>query len=426
MGNNNNLNHNHSEQYFYLTEIIGAKVFLHGKKIGKLSDMIVVEQKQVPEVTHFYISRPFGNPALVVPYANVVSLNGKEVEIDVEVVDKYVRELTGEEILLKDYVLDKKVLDLEDREVEVVYDIKITKQNGNLYVSAVDLSRYGLLRRIGLRKLADFIYNLADKIKEQTISWAYIQPLPTNLTSFRGNVKLKVLKEKLAEMHPVDLADILEELNPEQRVAIFNGLDTEQASDTLEEIEPNVTRDLVLALDKKKVAQLVNDMTPGQAANIFSVLPFSEAKKITPFLDKEMAVKIKQIIDSQEENILNFATRYFLKYSPLKSVGEVLAEYRKLADENDVIMYLYIVDENDVLLGVIDIKELLVSQDEQQLKDIMTEDVIALDPDSTMKEASDLFERYGFRAIPVTDDNDKIIGVIPYKDVMDLKHRFIE
>lgn len=426
MGNNNNLNHNHNEQYFYLTEIVGAKVYLHGKKIGKLSDIIVVEKKQVPEVTHFYISRPFGNPALVVPGANVISLTGKEVQIDIAAVDKYVRDLTSEEILLKDYVLDKKVLDFEDREVEVVYDIKITKQNGNLYVSGVDLSRYGLLRRIGLRKLADFIYSLADKIKEQTISWAYIQPLPSNLTSFRGNVKLKVLKEKLAEMHPVDLADILEELDPEQRVAIFNGLDADQASDTLEETEPNVTRDLVFALDKKKVAQLVNDMTPGQAANIFSVLPFSEAKKITPFLDKDMAVKIKQIIDSQEENILNFATRYFLKYSPTKCVGEVLAEYRKLADENDVIMYLYIVDENDVLLGVIDIKELLVSRDEQPLKDIMTGDVIVLDPDSTMKEASDLFERYGFRAIPVTDYNDKIIGVIPYKDVMNLKHRFIE
>jgi magnesium transporter len=426
MEKNNNLNHNHNEQHFYLTEIVGAKVFLHGKKIGKLSDMIVVEQKQVPRVTHFYISRPFGNPALVVPYANIVSMKGKEVEIDVESVDKYARELTAEEILLKDYVLDKKVLDLEGREVEVVYDIKITKKNGNLYVSDVDLSRYGLLRRIGLRKLADFIYNLADKIKEQTISWAYIQPLPTNLTSFSGNVKLKVLKEKLAEMHPVDLADILEELNPEQRVAIFDGLDTEQASDTLEETEPNVTRDLVFALQKDKVAKLVNDMTPGQAANIFSVLPFSEAKKITPFLDKDMAAKIKQIIDSQEENILNFATQYFFKYSPEKSVGEVLAEYRKLAKENDVIMYIYVVDENDTLLGVIDIKELLVSRDEQQLKDIITEDVITLDPDSTMKKASDLFERYGFRAIPVTDDNDKIIGVIPYKDIMDLKHRFIE
>ncbi|HLP44301.1 MAG TPA: CBS domain-containing protein [Candidatus Kapabacteria bacterium] len=415
-----------NEQYFYLTEIVGAKVFLHGKKIGKLADIIVVEKKQVPEVTHFYISRPFGNPALVVPRSNVISISGKEVHIEIDALDKYVRELTPEEILLKDYVLDKKVLDFEDHEVEVVYDIKITKQNDNFYVSDVDLSRYGLLRRIGLRKLADFIYNLADKIKEQTISWAYIQPLPTNLTSFRGNVKLKILKEKLAEMHPVDLADILEELDPEQRVAIFDGLDTEQASDTLEETEPNVTRDLVFALGKEKVAQLINDMTPGQAANVLSVLPTSEANRITPLLDKDIEAKIKKIMDSQEENILNFVTKYFFRYAPTKKVGEVLAEYRKLANENDVIMYIYVVDENDVLLGVIDLKELLVSQDEQQLKDIMTEDVIALDPDSTLKEASDLFERYGFRAIPVTDDNDKIIGVIPYKDIMDLKHRFIE
>jgi Mg/Co/Ni transporter MgtE len=88
-------------------------------------------------------------------------------------------------------------------------------------------------------------------------------------------------------------------------------------------------------------------------------------------------------------------------------------------------MYLYIVDENDILLGVIDIKELLKAPDEALLKDIMTSKVISLKPESTLKEASIMFERYGFRALPVTDANGKIIGVVPYRDVMNLKHLFI-
>jgi Mg/Co/Ni transporter MgtE len=336
-----------------------------------------------------------------------------------------VRELRPDEILLKDHVLDKKVVDIEGREVEIVYDIRLVKRAGKLYVTDVDLSRYGLLRRVGLKRLANFIYNLADKIKEQTVSWAFIQPLPPTMSLFKGDVKLNILKEKLSDMHPVDLADILEELDRDQRVAIFDGLDTEQASDTLEEIDPNVQRDLVFSLRKERVAELIDEMTPGQAADILSVLALEDATAILKMLSPENANKIESILKKQEENILNFTTQEFLKLSPGMTAGEVQDEFRSLARGKDVIMYLYVVDEQDKLLGVIDIKELLMAKDADRLGDIMTETIISLNPDNTLKEASAMFARYGFRAIPVTDENDRILGVIHYRDMMNLNHRFL-
>ena len=95
--------------------------------------------------------------------------------------------------------MDKKVLDIDDNELEVVYDVKLVMSNNKLYVTEVDSSKYGFLRRIGLKWLANFIYRLADKIKTDTIPWTYVQPLPENIDSFKGNVKLKVLKEKLSK-----------------------------------------------------------------------------------------------------------------------------------------------------------------------------------------------------------------------------------
>ena len=92
----------------------------------------------------------------------------------------------------------------------------------------------------------------------------------------------------------------------------------------------------------------------------------------------------------------------------------------------DVVMYFYVVDENDRLLGVIDIKELFMAEDEELLKNRMAEHVISLNPESTMKQASDAFIRYGFRALPVKDENDIILGVVPYRDVMNLKHRMLD
>ena len=413
------------EQIYSLTDIIGYRVMLRGKRIGKLADLVVVEHIKLPEVTNVVIARPFGNPSIVVPFEKVLAIEPKTVTIEIDSFDAFVRELRPDEILLKDHVLDKKVVDIEGREVEIVYDIRLVKRAGKLYVTDVDLSRYGLLRRVGLKRLASFIYNLADKIKEQTVSWAFIQPLPPTMSLFKGDVKLNILKEKLSDMHPVDLADILEELDRDQRVAIFDGLDTAQASDTLEEIDPNVQRDLVFSLRKERVAELIDEMTPGQAADILSVLALEDATAILKMLSPENAKKIESILKKQEENILNFTTQEFLKLSPGMTAGEVQDEFRSLARGKDVIMYLYVVDGEDKLLGVIDIKELLMAKDADRLGDIMTETIISLNPDNTLKEASAMFARYGFRAIPVTDENDRILGVIHYRDMMNLNHRFL-
>lgn len=422
----NEQNTNNFEPFYFLSEILGANIILHDKKLGKLSDILIKENGKIPVVTHFYVTRSFGNPSLLIPWENIRSMTTKEVAIDIESLEKYEGVPADDAVLLKDYILDKKVLDIEDREVEIVYDVKLVIRNNKLYVSDVDLSRYGLLRRMGLKGFANFIYKLADKIKDETISWTYIQPLPTKISSFKGNVKLKILKEKLSEIHPVDLADILEELDPEQRITIFNKLETEHASDVLEEINPNVQRDLVSSLRKEKAALLIDEMTPGQAADVLAALPSSEANPILKLLNEENAKKIQSILEKHEEKILNFVTLNFLKFTPDITVEQARSEYQRIARGKDVVMYLYVVDDHDKLLGVIDIKELLLAGDGALLKDIMVKNIISLKHESTLKEASTMFARYSFRAIPVTDENNKIDGVVLYRDVMNLTHHFLE
>jgi magnesium transporter len=413
------------EQGYFLTEILGARVTMAGKKIGKLADVIIKENGSLPIATHFFVSRPFGE-SVVIPWDAIGTFDPKEIVLKVNDITRFDKEPDEKAVLLKDHILDKKAIDLDGREMEVVYDIKLVLRHNKLYVSEVDLSRYGLLRRMGLTRLVNFIYNLADSIREQTISWTYIQPLPEDIGRFRGDLHLKVLKEKLADMHPVDLADILEEMDPDQRAEIFEELDPEQASDTLEEIDPNVQRDLVESLGADKIARLINDMTTGQAADILSILPASDSDDILERLDPENAGKIRTILDRQEENILDYATQEYIVFPPDKTVDEAQEEYRTTAKGKDVVMYLYILDPNNRLLGVVDIKELLQAEDQILLKDIMEDHVHTLDPDSTLREASDMFTRYDYRAIPITDEADKIMGVVTYRDIVGLKHRFVE
>jgi CBS domain-containing protein/uncharacterized protein YrrD len=413
------------DQAYFLSEILGARVMMADKKIGKLSDMVIKENGTLPVVTNLCVSMPFGEH-VVIPWECVDTITSKEICLKVKDIKSFPNEPDENAVLLRDHILDKKAVDLEGREMEVVYDIKLILRNQILYVSEVDLSRYGLLRRMGLTWLANTIYNLAESIREQTISWMYIQPLPDELGRFRGDLQFKILKEKLEDMHPVDLADILEEMDHDQRVKLFDELDTKQASDTLEEIDPSVQRDLVSSLKVDKVAQLIDEMTTGQAADVLSILSGAEADDILELLSPENAKKIQAIMEQQEENILDYATSEYIKFFPDQTVEQVLDDYRKAAKDKDVVMYLYIVEGNDKLLGVLDIKELLQAEESALIRDVMVENVISLDPDSTLKEASEMFDRYDFRALPITDDNDKILGVITYRDVMNLKHRFIE
>src|SRR5208283_1036240 len=257
------------------------------------------------------------------------------VEVNIPDIAPFEREPAEDAILLKDYVMDKKVLDLEESEVEVVYDIRLAFRNKKLYVTDVDTGKSARLRRFGLGLLSKVVTKDTDK--DQMISWTYIQPLPTNIGSFKGDVKLTVLKENLAEIHPVDLADILEELDHDQRVAVFSSLESEHASDTLEEIEPNVQRDIIASLDTAKVVPLINTMTPGQAADVLSAIPHSTAEDILEAMNPDSAKKVRSIMEKQEETVIHYATQKFLKFLPETLVEYVQNDYPNHARGKDVI-----------------------------------------------------------------------------------------
>jgi magnesium transporter len=410
------------EQEFFLSEILGRRVFAKKRRIGRLSDLAIVETGKLPEVTHVVVSRSFGYPSLTVPWDRVRLISHEEIALDVgeDIMAQFERAPQENLILLQDHILDKKILDLDDHEVEIVYDVKLAFQNDKLYAAEVDFSHYRALRRLGLRKLAKLLTN---RNKEARVSWLYVQPLPEQLGSFAGNIKLKVPKAGLSEIHPVDLADILEELEGGQRVALFNALDAEQASDTLEEVEPRVQRELIRAIEKERAALLINEMTPAQAADILAILPRDQAGAILKLLDGEKSSKVEHIIGKHDEQILLYGSPAIIKLPPTTLAAEVLDRYRELATGKDVVTYVYVTDASGTLKGVVDIREMVAAEPGQTLGDIMTEHVISLPKDATLREAAMLFERYNFRALPITDENEQLLSAVSSRDVRSLRPR---
>ena len=409
------------EPAFFLSEIIRRRVYRHSQKIGRLQDLVIVETGKLPEVVQLLIHRPYGEPALLVPWEKVVVISTNEIAIDIDRLEDYQHAPGPGAILLRDYILDKKILDMDGREIEVVYDVKLAFQAGKLYASEVDFSRHRLLRRLGLRHMANFFAQQAGS--DATVSWLYVQPLPDDLGSFSGNVKLNVLKSKVAEMHPVDLADILEELDSKQREALFNQLEPEHASETLEEIEPRVQRELMATMQHDRAARLLGEMSPAQAADILAILPAHDADGILALLDGEDASKVRRIVEHHDENILLFATQEVIRLPETTRVQDVLSGYRELARDKDVLTYMYVVDSGERLLGVVGLRDLVTAEPGASLGELMTEQLIVLHPDETLRDAVHAISRYGLRAIPVVSENRQLLGVVSDHDVRGLKPR---
>jgi magnesium transporter len=135
---------------------------------------------------------------------------------------------------------------------------------------------------------------------------------------------------------------------------------------------------------------------------------------------------VRAILERQDEKAVNYATMDILKFPPEKTAAQTRKEFQTLARDKNAVLYLYVINDQDQLLGIIELKELLMADDNTLLKDIMNDQLLFLKPESTLKEASAMFTRYHFLALPVLDEGKKILGVVLYRDVMNLKHRFVE
>ena len=281
-------------RFFFITQLIRDKVLQEkGEKrmeLGNLMDLEIRLSGRYPEVVNLIVGRSFGRPPLEVPFRYVKTIDTRRTVVELPAGVK-LKEFDRESarILVKDMVLDKKIIDTDEYEVEIVYDIHLLHAEGRMLVVHVDVTKAGMLRRLHFGWLARLLWGEVKNI--ELLPWKYVQPLPTDIDRFHGNVKLTVSREKIADIHPADLADILEELSGDERMAVFNTLDTETAADTLEEAEPRVQRELVASLRHDRLAELFLTMTPAQIADILEILPRVDAEALKKSLPAETGGK---------------------------------------------------------------------------------------------------------------------------------------
>jgi magnesium transporter len=408
-------------EFFFISELLRDKVLQEKgdrrEVLGTLVDLEIRLGGLYPEVVNLIVGRSFGRPPLEVPVRYVRSIDTKCSIVSVPE-GTTLKEFGGESsrILARDMVLDKKIIDTDEYEVEIAYDIHLLRADRRMFVVHVDVTKAGMLRRLRLGWLAHLLWGTA-KVAE-LLPWKYVQPLPSDIDRFHGNVKLNISREKIADIHPADLADILEELSTAERMAIFNTLDTETAADTLEEAEPRVQRDLVASLRRDRIAELLQTMSPAQIADLLEILPRIDAEALKKTLSAQTGLQVNELMQVHEVQLDAVASHRFLALPPSATVRTALARFRSKKTRYDVIMYVYVTSEDGTLQGVVDIRELIQNRSDEQLGAIMTGQVVTLSREDGLSDAAAEFTKYGFRSLPMVDEHRKLIGVVSYKDLL--------
>ncbi len=403
-----------SHRFHYFSDLLKRPVYA-GKiqhRLGKLTDLVATLKEPYPEAVGIFIDHGWGKPNEVVPWDKVIKIEDDAIFVQPPEAGNYPPFVDQPGwILLESHLLGRTILDMDGRQIEVVNDIHLLEAKGRLLVVHVDISFNGFLRRWGLGRL--------HLLKDNFISWKYVQPLSLEDTAAKDMVTLSVTRKQVHELPSEDLADALEELSGEEQEALFSVLDSEKAAETLLEAEPRAQRQIISTLRQERAKHILSEMSVAQLADLFSVLPHDQATDLMKLLPTTTSRKLKKILSEQEARAKEIMSTDFVALPGATTVATAMAALRTPEQSPDAISYIYIVgDDGQTIQGVVDIRELVLARDGQTLGEIMVSPVVSAEEDDAREDLADLFAKYHYRAIPVVDPQDRLLGIIRYNDIM--------
>ncbi|MCY2952037.1 MAG: CBS domain-containing protein [Planctomycetota bacterium] len=401
-------------QALYFSQLVKRRICT-GKitdQVGKLTDLVFKLAEPYPEAVGIYISHGWGEPTEFVPWNKVQRIEDDAIFVSPpEGGGKYPPFVDQPGwMMLDEHLMGRTILDTDGRRVEVVNDVHLLESKGRMLLIHVDISFNGFLRKWGVSRLVP--------LKDQFISWRYVQPLSVEDAVQTDKVSLSVTRKQLADLPSEDLADALEELSGDEQEAVFSALDSEKAAETLMEAEPRAQRQLIANLRQERARTILSEMSVPQLADLLSVLPHDEMSKLMGLLPKEQQERIRMLVSAREATARTLMSGDFVAVGREAKVGEVLGSLRASGREHAAISYVYVVSEEKVLLGVVDLRDLVLAADETGMGEMMASPVVAAEEDDVRDDLAEMFAKYHYRMIPVVDRQDHLLGVIHYNDIM--------
>lgn len=408
-----------AEQILYLTELLGLKVYdLKRRVLGRVRDAALVPVVHPVRIERILLSGGGGYTWVSVRYDQIEAITLDGIYLSDEHLvpyheDEYVLRLVRD-------LLDQQIIDAQGRKVvrvtDITFDIRHEAKRDVLHVLEVDIGVRSVFRRLVQGLLPRrVIRKLQHYIPVSSIRWELCNILePDPQRRLRLNIDLTLLEE----MHPADLADIVEDLSPEDREAIFQAIDTEAAADALSEMEPDVQAQILESLEAEKAADILEEMDPNEAADVLAELEAETSEEILEEMESDPKAEVEELLEYDEDTAGGMMNTAFIAVHEEATAADALDALRHNQELADTLNTIFLTDLDERLKAALPVARVFLARANQNLSDLVQDDVIKVPVDERSDRVVELFDKYNLLTLPVVDKEGRMAGVVTADDII--------
>jgi magnesium transporter len=406
----------------YFTEVENLPVFdVQGEYLGRLADLCVDPSQNSLRVAS-YLVKTLKKNLLCITHQQMQSISVRAAQTAVSA--DQIRCYAPDEGLLrvKKDVMDQQVIDVDDHKVvrvnDVDFDIQPTDGHTELRIVAVNVGLAAAVRRLLQGVVAKHkIRYVAGLFSSNTIPWGFvnlIEPDPAR------RLKLRISYDRLAELHPADIADILEELSRDEQKALVESLDEETAAEALSEIPTRMQAALLESIPSEKAADIVEEMPPDEAADVLQEMQPETSAGVLADMEKDEASEVRALLGFEEKTAGALMTTEFVMVGESATVEGAIAALRNFEGKLELVHMINLVDSGAVLTGVVPLARILLAAGDTPLKELAMDPLISVEAHTDQKTVIDLFHKYNLLTLPVVDENSHLLGIVTADDILEL------
>jgi len=414
-----------AEQILFLTELLGLKIYdLKRRVLGRVRDAALSPVVHPLRVDRYIIGGGSGYSWIAVRQDQIASISLDGIFLN----DEQLTPFHSDEYhlrLVRD-LLDQQIIDSQGRKVvrvnDVTFDIVREGDHDALHVLEVDIGLRSIFRRLVQGTMPRrAIRALQRRIPPNSIRWDLcniVEPDP------QRRLRLNISMAPLEKMHPADLADIVEDLSPEDREAIFEAIDPESAAEALSEMEPEVQAQILESLEAEVAADILEEMDPDEAADALNELHEETSDEILEEMEGEPKADVEELLEYDEDTAGGMMNTEYVALHELATVADALDALRQNQDLVDVVTTLFVTDLDGRLKAALPVARVFLARPATPLAELIVDaEVIKAKAGAKSRKVLELFDRYNILTLPVVDDEGRMAGVVTADDVISVLRR---
>jgi CBS domain-containing protein/sporulation protein YlmC with PRC-barrel domain len=425
MFNQSQIKSDAAKMFVYFSQLMNRTVIdKNSGWVGEIYDIVVKPAEVYPQSSSLIIRKGFPNRKYaVIDWSSIVQINNRGAVLNIEKAKIVFQEKhdNKEELTLRRDILDQQVVDIHNHKVIRVNDIHLLCVDHCLMIAHVDISTRGLIRRLGLEKLVDFIIGVVNKNarylkKEYLISWKFIQPLSINPVSM--TIKVGVSQKQLSSIPAADLGEIFLDLNIKDQLALFKSLDLNTKARIFINIDFKTQKQIIAELEDKDIAEILNSIPSDEATDFLEKLPKEKVDHFLGLIEGKYSKKLSQLLGYANDSAGGLMTTEYMAFTKDTSVEAALKQIKERTFKVEPAQFVYIIDEGHRLIGSTNFRRLILAEPLEPIQKAAFPKTYFVHLNSSVKEVAYLMEKYKYYAIPVVDEQNVFQGIITVDDIL--------